>query len=207
MNTSRTNTSSLRLGPHGIETKDRRTEIRDKARDIFVRHGYRKTTIEDIGHACGLGKAALYHYFTSKEAIFAEVVRAESESLLERMRGAVAEVDDPKDKIIVMAMTRFKILGEFLIGTGMEDDFSDLLPLAASARQVYFQKEAKMLESILAEGQRRGIFKPMKLHSLPIVMISAFRGLETHLAEVQDAPLLNEGMNELLRLFFEGICT
>jgi AcrR family transcriptional regulator len=186
--------------------KDTRTKIRDKARHIFERYGYRKTTIEDIGKACGFGKAALYHYFTSKEEIFAEVVRAESDSLLSQMRRAVAETDDPKAQIVAMVKTRFKIIGDAIVGRDLADEFSDLLPLAANARQAFFREEAKLLAQILREGQRRGVFRSTHLGSMPVIMISAFRGIEMHLAEVQDAPALDESLDALLRLFFEGLC-
>jgi hypothetical protein len=37
-------------------------------------------------------------------------------------------------------------------------------------------------------------------------MISALQGIETHFAEVQNAPAIDEGLDELLELFIVGIC-
>ncbi len=51
------------------EHATRQQLIRDRARDLFARHGYRNTTVEDIGRACGIGTSALYHYFSGKEEI------------------------------------------------------------------------------------------------------------------------------------------
>lgn len=203
------NADSNHASPEEPSHKDRRTEIRNKARDIFFRYDYRKTTIEDIAKACGLGKAALYHYFSSKEEIFAEVVHTECANALLRVRAAVNAVDDPRAKLVAMVRTRFKIFGEVMsefIDKELAKKLKEMLPLAASARQQFFEEEAKILQQILEEGQRRGVFKPMNLKSVPLIIISALRGVETHLAEVQDAPALDQGLNVLFGLFFEGIC-
>ncbi len=184
---------------------NRRSEIIEKAKQIFIKHGYRKTTTEDIGKACGLGKAALYHYFVSKEAIFAEAVRTESERLLTLMQQAVAANPDPRAKLAAMIKTRFKFIREFLIGNVLAD-IDMILPLAAKARQSYFQREVKMVEEILLEGQRLGVFKPMNLKEVPIILISGLRGIETHFAEVQGAPAIETGLDVLLDVFFEGVC-
>ena len=185
--------------------KGMRTKIREHATTLFERYGYRKTTTEDIGKACGLGKAALYHYFKNKEDIFAEVVRVESDNLLSQMRRAIAGTDDPRAQIVAMVRTRFKIISD-LLARDFADEFSEMLPLASRARQLFLQKEAEMLEQILQEGQRRGVFKAMDLKSIPLIMISSFRGIEMHIAEVQGGPPLDESLDVLLSLFFDGIC-
>jgi len=124
--------SDQRAEPGELEGWDRRTKIRNKARDIFIRYGYRKTTIEGIGKACGLVKTSLYHYFSSKEDIFADVVRVESENVLARIRAAVKATDDPKAQLIAMVKTRFKVIGDIIgesIGHEAAMEREELLPL------------------------------------------------------------------------------
>jgi AcrR family transcriptional regulator len=191
------------------EKQGRRTAIRDKARDIFMRYGYRKTTIEDIGRACGLGKAALYYYFSSKEEIFAEVACAESQQIIARVRVAVDAADDPKAKLAAMVRTRFKVIYDIIgemIGKEAASELTDLRPLAAKVRQEFFEEEADILKQILEYGYRRGVFKKVSSPSVPLLMISAIRGIELHLTEVRNAPSLDEGLESMLDLFFEGIC-
>lgn len=194
------------------EIDDRKIEIRVKARDIFLRYGYRKTTIEDIGKACGLGKAALYHYFSSKEEIFAEVVRVESESMLRSIREAVDAVDDPRTKIAVMIRTRFKIVGDVVgefIGNQHHSELAEILPLAAKVCQNHYEQEYTILKRILEEGQRRGIFKKVKLTVVPRIMIAGIRGIEYHFAEIQDKRSLRsleEAIETMSNLLLEGIC-
>ena len=49
---------------------DRRTELIQKATELFGRNGYEKVTIKGIAEACGVTEAALYRHFRSKDAIY-----------------------------------------------------------------------------------------------------------------------------------------
>ena len=53
-----------------------RAEILDHAARLFRLRGYAGTNIDDIMLAAGLTRGAFYAHFTSKDDLFAEVVRA-----------------------------------------------------------------------------------------------------------------------------------
>jgi AcrR family transcriptional regulator len=189
------------------ENPDRRTAIRKKARDIFMRYGYRKTTLEDIGRSCGLGKAALYYYFSSKEELFAEVVRAECQRLIAHIRAAVEAAEGPEAKFTAMFRTHFEFLGDIvgeLMSSESASELEDVLPLAAKARQQFNQEETNVLKQILDDGYRLGVFKKIP-PAVPALMMAAIRGVEQHLIEVQDTVSFKKGLESTLKLFFEGI--
>ncbi len=48
---------------------DRRAEIAARAAQLFDRHGFHQTTMEDIAVEVGLKKPTLYHYVNSKDEI------------------------------------------------------------------------------------------------------------------------------------------
>lgn len=187
----------------------RKAAIRQRARDVFLRHGYRKTTIEDIGRACGLGKAALYHYFTSKEAIFAEVVGAEGEQMLARVREAVASSDDPKVQLVAMLKASFeevnRLAGE-LVGNKNVSELMTTTPLAAQRQQQVIDEQIKILQRIIETGVRRGVFKKPTSPYVPYIIISGLRGILFQLLEAKNAPPLDEAIDALLGLLLEGIC-
>ena len=47
-----------------------RDRILDAAMEVFRRHGFRRSSIEQAAEAAGLTRQALYHHFKSKEALF-----------------------------------------------------------------------------------------------------------------------------------------
>ncbi len=53
----------------------KRDLILDTALKLFVENGYIDTKIIDIANAAGIGKGTIYEYFSSKEALFTELLQ------------------------------------------------------------------------------------------------------------------------------------
>ncbi|WP_442594636.1 TetR/AcrR family transcriptional regulator [Parapusillimonas sp. JC17] len=68
---------------------DRRHKIIEAARRVFARHGYEGASISMIAAEIGLTKAALYHHFTSKEAIYRASSRTGMDELLMEVSSAL----------------------------------------------------------------------------------------------------------------------
>jgi AcrR family transcriptional regulator len=52
-----------------MKPDQRRAELLDCAQELFLARGYDNTTVNDVIAKAGVSKGALYHYFTSKEAM------------------------------------------------------------------------------------------------------------------------------------------
>ena len=50
------------------------TELLERAADLFAERGFNGTTLQDVADTVGLTRAALYHYFDSKEALLTTLV-------------------------------------------------------------------------------------------------------------------------------------
>lgn len=57
----------------------KREEILAAALDVIARNGYQRTSVRDLAEAVGLSQAGLLHYFSSKEELFAEILRKRDE--------------------------------------------------------------------------------------------------------------------------------
>ena len=55
-------------------SSERRIEILEAALTIFVKKGYSDARMDDIVHAIGLSKGALYHHFQSKRDLFIALI-------------------------------------------------------------------------------------------------------------------------------------
>lgn len=56
-----------------LRQEARRTQVRLVALRVFSARGYRATSMQDIAREAQMGKASLYHYFTSKEELLTEL--------------------------------------------------------------------------------------------------------------------------------------
>lgn len=66
---------------------------------VFSAKGYQQATMEEIALRVGIGKGTLYRHFQSKEAIFAAIQDWGVKRLGQEMDDAVADLDDPLEKI------------------------------------------------------------------------------------------------------------
>lgn len=71
-------------------TSSRHAEMLDASIDVFVRYGYRKTSMDDLARAVNLSRQGLYLHFRTKEALFHAAVQ----HLVGKVRvAALAELD------------------------------------------------------------------------------------------------------------------
>lgn len=65
-------------GPYA-KGKAKRAEILDAALDVIEKEGYTAATVKELAEAVGLSQNGLLHYFGSKDALFAEILRRRDE--------------------------------------------------------------------------------------------------------------------------------
>lgn len=98
-----TSNKPRRLGRPPDSSSDRtRERLLRAARECFAQHGYSKTTNNDIASAAGITTGAIYHYFDSKQALFAAVTSEVSQMVIEEFRSAVDGVSAFRDKIAAL---------------------------------------------------------------------------------------------------------
>jgi AcrR family transcriptional regulator len=62
------------LGMSGNESA-RQTHVLETALTVFTRHGFRKTSIEDIAKAAGISRQGIYLHFKNKDEIFSAAIQ------------------------------------------------------------------------------------------------------------------------------------
>ncbi len=74
---------------------EKRELIREAALDVFSRHGFRGSTLDQIAEAAGLSKPNLLYYFESKDAIHRDLL----ERLLDTWLDPLRELDGAGDPV------------------------------------------------------------------------------------------------------------
>jgi AcrR family transcriptional regulator len=77
----------------------REAQLRAIARTLFAQKGYDATSLRDIADAARITKAALYHYFPNKDALYERVVIESMDLLLAKVTAAVERAPTPTAKI------------------------------------------------------------------------------------------------------------
>jgi len=71
-----------------------KTRILDAAMLVFRRHGFRRSSIEQVAEAAGLTRQALYHHFKSKEALFRALIERVHETAIAAEEAAISEAEN-----------------------------------------------------------------------------------------------------------------
>ncbi len=71
--------------------EDQRQAILDQAAQLFARHGYSATSMNQVAEACGLSKATLYHYYRDKYSMLVSI----ADEHVSRLQALVADLPAP----------------------------------------------------------------------------------------------------------------
>jgi len=122
-------TKEQRIGRQKAVSDLKRSLILDAARKVFEADGLDGASLRAIAAAAGYTPAALYFHFESKEAIYAEVLRASLASLGEAVSRAIVGTKAPADRLRAAALAFFRFyadnprdldLGFYLFRGGMK---------------------------------------------------------------------------------------
>jgi AcrR family transcriptional regulator len=101
-----------RIGRRQAVSEHKRALILDAARKVFEQEGLDGASLRAIAAEAGYTPAALYFHFDSKEAIYAEVLRASIARLQEEVERAVTKTRTPVEKLRAAAMAFFSFYAE-----------------------------------------------------------------------------------------------
>lgn len=77
------------------------------ARGLFGQRGFAGVSVDDIAAEAGVAKGAVYHHFTSKEAVFEAVLEAETQALAVGVLAAAGQASDALATLIVASQAYF----------------------------------------------------------------------------------------------------
>ncbi len=138
----------------------RKQRIIDAATQVFHLKGYRAATLDDVAQELGVTKAALYHYFSSKEALLTTIYMQAIESALDNAR-RIEKLDlSPPQKLRSFIKSHVKNviidnLSAFVVFFSEENQLpTDDLEKIRRAKKVY----NRVVEGLLEEGMAQGYF-------------------------------------------------
>ena len=134
---------------------DRKSEILDMARSMFISIGYEDTSINDLIKKLGIAKGTFYHYFKSKEDLLDQVINEVNAEIVNNI-SEIASLDRSPDEKLFMAISALNVENHKMITDHMHKPENALLhqkTLNSILKDVtpYFEK-------IIEEGNRSNVF-------------------------------------------------
>jgi AcrR family transcriptional regulator len=136
-----------------LTADQRRQQLFAVALELFAQRGYRATTMDDIADAAGVTKPLLYQHFSSKRALYLELVDSIAGELLGAVRDAVVQADGPRQQVELGFAAYFRLVvtkeAEFrlLYGRDHADD-----PELGRALRAVEDAIAEAIDPLIAAG-------------------------------------------------------
>jgi AcrR family transcriptional regulator/predicted DNA-binding transcriptional regulator AlpA len=157
--------------PEAISTADRKSQILEKAVEVFARKGYHNTRISDITRAVGLGHSTFYLYFPSKKAMFMECVDQVFQTMFSGVWEEIRHEQDPLKRLRMRAEAVLKSHPEFLdilhvLHGTMEDD-----PRMEAKRREIYASVARTVQRDLNKAIKEGMVPPINTEIASYVLV------------------------------------
>jgi len=188
-----------------IDVKNRIIEV---AQDIFRRYGFRKSTMDEIAAAAGKGKSTLYHYFKSKEEVFAAVIEKESIIMFRELNKIITANIDCKTKIKKYITTRMELINELSnLYSAIKSDYLNHFNFIQKYRVKYDEYEILFIEQILQDGINKKEFNinedDTKIYAYGLA--TALKGLEIPFFLEDRYSKLNNRLDSMLNILIYGL--
>lgn len=192
-----------------------REHILDIALDLFLQKSYKEVTLKDIVERTGMSKGAFYHYFTSKEQLFLELVNNVFSSLF----------DVPYDSFSKESLYNFYIdyINYYVENlkqqskSGEESapsfnyislvfDAIKLFPDFQGKLHLYKRAQLKAWEEIIHAARSRGEIKsPMSDEQIANIFINSSGGVEINSVYEGDSDEIDKNLLSLWDGFYMAI--
>src|SRR5277367_4290800 len=102
--------ADLQLSARRLTAGQRRRQLVAVALELFAQRGYRSTTMDDIAEAAGVTKPLVYHHFSSKRALYLELVNSIAQELLLAVRSGVTQAEGPRQQVEMGFAAYFRLV-------------------------------------------------------------------------------------------------
>jgi AcrR family transcriptional regulator len=189
-----------------INKEEFRRKVIVSAGQIFSHYGFKKTTMDEIAKALKMGKSSIYYYFESKEEIFEAVVLFEANILRNELTTAIKSVESPIAKMknyVFVRMKAFEKLSNYY--NAIFDKNLNHFDFIENIRAKYDREELAILRLILYHGARKNVFNVPNSEYTALAVQTALKGLEVPLFWKKKEVNIENRLNAILDVLFNGI--
>ena len=198
-----TATSDARPRSNRLPRHERRRQLLDAAREVFVSQGYHAAAMDEIAERAGVSKPVLYQHFPGKLELYLALLDESVDALVETVRGALCSTADNRQRVAATFSAYF----EYVAGQGQafrlvfESDLGN--EAAVRARLERGQRECAELVSQVV-SQDAGLDED-EAHLLSVGMVGLAQVTARYWLSTQDRMPREDAEQLVARLAWRGI--
>lgn len=145
--------------------EERRQEIIDASKELFLQRGFAKTRIGDIAEHLGIAKGLFYYYFHNKDEVMGAIIDDYIQAMVNAVREIAAKDIDYREKLSGIVFAIIDCAEE------TQHVFSDLSLndhslLHQSVLEHTLERLEEVLDEVVDDGVKHGVIHSKNPHTL-----------------------------------------
>jgi len=133
----------------------------DAAEPLFVRFGFKKTTVEDVCRLAGMSKRTFYDLFKDKQDLLLQLMEAVITQSTEAWEASVPPNLDPLGRLHSLLDFYSTMVREHPVMNIMVEDFDLMRLFGERTEEIRLSRMGGTLDTIFQEGVAAGQFRPL----------------------------------------------
>jgi TetR/AcrR family transcriptional regulator, fatty acid metabolism regulator protein len=130
------------------------------ATDVFATRGFFNAQVADVARAAGVAAGTVYLYFRSKDDLLVSIFDRTMREGLTEARSAVAAIDNPADRLRVLARLHLARLGrDRSLAIVFQVELRQSVKFMERFSSSLFRDYLGQIRTAIADGQQRGLFR------------------------------------------------
>lgn len=158
----------------------KKNQILSAAKQVFGKFGYNKTTLDDVANAVGMKKASLYYYYDSKEELFRDAIKSETDEFVNELEKKVFEEKDFYNRLTTFIRTRLNYLQRLMnLHNLTVSSILEFRPISEMLYREFFDKQIQIVTKILSDGIMAGELKNIAPERSANIILGAIESIAT----------------------------
>lgn len=166
------------LDPGDLSEAQRRKRQRiiESATTLFLRHGYRRTSVDEIAREAHVAKGTIYTYFKNKAELLVHAIGEEKKTLLERLAPILQAEVSPEQRLRGWIHLAFSVIEEIpLTAAVMRGDREVLIALDEideGLKDYFLRQQHLFIDNLISEAAAPGAFDARALSDRGQLMLA-----------------------------------
>ena len=184
----------------------KRDAILRAAIDVFAERGFFNAQVADVARAAGVAAGTVYLYFKGKDDLLVSIFERSMREGLANGRAAVADLDDPRERLLRLARAHLARLGHdrnlaIVFQVELRQSTKFMERFSATLLRDYLG----LIREAVADGQRAGLFRAdVKATAMAKMLFGALDEMATNWILSRRRYALEADADTVVDLFVNG---
>jgi len=144
----------------GNRRGDKRQKILAAALKVFAKKGFYHSKVAEIARRAKVADGTIYLYFNNKDDILISLFEEEMEKVINEMKAALADEDDPRKKFEIFARTHLGLIDSHREAAEiLQVEVRQSSKFMKDYRNEKFLQYLNIIADLVVEGQKQGYFR------------------------------------------------